>query len=88
MNLGTDQHKPKVLSKGSQRIICPTCGNDSDFLEIADGVLITSNYIQNSDGSFTLDGDDSQVLGEIKFFCGECNADLSRFHQHFMEMLF
>ena len=88
MNLGTDHNKPKFLAKSSKRIVCPICGNDHDFLEIADGVLITSRYMQNSDGSFTLDGDDSQVLGELKFFCGECNTDLSRFHQHFMEMLF
>jgi hypothetical protein len=27
-------------------------------------------------------------LGEIKFFCGECNQDLSEYHNHFLEMLF
>ncbi len=70
------------------RIVCPDCGNDSDFFEVADGVIITTQYIQNSDGSFSQAGDESQVLGEIKFFCGECNADLSQFYQRFLEMLF
>ncbi len=72
----------------NMRIVCPECGNDSDFFEIAENVIITSRYIQNDDCSFTQDGDESQVLGEIKLFCAECNADLSDFHQHFLAMLF
>lgn len=72
----------------SLRIVCPECGNDTDFFEVADGVVITTRYLQNADCSFTQDGDESQVLGEIKFFCGECNANLSQFHQRFLEMLF
>ena len=72
----------------SVRIICPECGNDTDFVEVADDVIITTRYIQNDDSSFTQEDDESQVLGEIKFFCGECNADLSRFHHRFLEMLF
>ncbi len=70
------------------RITCPDCGNDSEFFEVADGVIITTRYLQNNDCSFVQDGDESQVLGDIKLFCGECNADLSNFHQRFMEMLF
>lgn len=70
------------------RITCPECGNDTDFFEVADGVVITTRYLQNADCSFTQDGDESQVLGDIKFFCGECNTDLSHFHQRFLEMLF
>jgi len=70
------------------RITCPNCGNDSDFFEVADGVILTTRYIQNEDGSFTQDGDESQILGEIKLFCAECNTDLSASHQRFLEMLF
>ncbi len=70
------------------KIVCPECGNDSDFFEVADGVIITTRYLQNNDSSFVQDGDESQVLGEINFFCGECNADLSHYHQRFLEMLF
>jgi len=70
------------------RITCPECGNDADFFEVADGVMITTRYLQNQDGSFTQDGDESQVLGEVKFFCGECNTDVSQFHQRFLDMLF
>ena len=74
--------------KNCMRITCPKCGNDSDFFEVAEGVILTTRYIQNDDGSFTQDGDESQILGEIKFFCAECNADLSASHQRFLEMLF
>ena len=69
-------------------IVCPECGNDTDFIEVADDVIITTRYVQNNDSSFTQEDDESQVLGDIKFFCGECNADLSAFHQRFLEMLF
>ena len=77
------------MNKNStMRIVCPECGNDSDFFEVADSVVITTRYIQNDDCSFTQDGDESQVLGEIKFYCAECNADLSQFHKRFLAMLF
>lgn len=72
----------------SMRIVCPSCGNDREFLEVADGVILTTRYLQNNDNSFTQEGDESQILGEIRFYCGECNADLSRFHNRFLEMLF
>jgi predicted RNA-binding Zn-ribbon protein involved in translation (DUF1610 family) len=70
------------------KISCPVCGNDEDFLEVANGVILTSRYFQNEDGSFTLDGDESDILGEVKFFCGDCGADLTAYQQHFLDMLF
>ncbi len=70
------------------RIVCPNCGNDREFLEVADGVILTTRYIQNDDNSFTQEGDESQILGEIRFYCGECNTDLSESQQRFLEMLF
>jgi len=70
------------------KIQCPECGNDTDFIEVAEDVIITTRYIQNADCSFTQEEDESQVLGDIKFFCSECNADMTMFHQRFMEMLF
>lgn len=70
------------------KITCPVCGNDSEFLEVADEVVLTTRYVQNPDGSFSEEGDDSQILGEVSFLCGECHADLSPFHQRFLEMLF
>ncbi len=82
------KREKKLPGKSCIRIVCPECGNDVDFFEVAEGVVITTNYIQNRDGSFTQESDESQILGEIKFFCGECDADLSNFHQRFMEMLF
>jgi hypothetical protein len=78
---------PTTHAKTS-RISCPVCGNDDDFLEIADGVILTSRYLQNEDGSFTQDGDESEIMGEVKFFCGDCGADLTEYYQHFLDMLF
>lgn len=80
--------QPNDLPSPANRLICPNCGNDYDFYEIAEDVVITTHYIQNQDGSFTPEEDDSQVLGEIKFICGQCQGDLSTFHQRFTEMLF
>jgi len=74
--------------KNSLHITCPECGNKTEFLEVADGVVLTTRYIQNSDGSFSQEIDESQVLGEVKFYCGECGSDLGQFHQRFVEMLF
>ncbi|MEN8189395.1 MAG: hypothetical protein ABFS19_06070 [Thermodesulfobacteriota bacterium] len=72
----------------TSRIACPNCGNDSEFVEVADDVVLTTLYIQNQDGSFTPVEDNSQVLGEVKLLCGECEADLTAFHQRFSDMLF
>ena len=80
--------KKEAVHNKAAKISCPVCGNDEDFFEIADGVILTSRFLQNEDGSFSRDGEESQILGEIKFFCGECESDLTQFHQHFMDMLF
>lgn len=59
-----------------------------DFVEVAENVIITTLYTQNDDGSFTLEKDDSQVLGAVKLVCAQCETDLSQFHGRFAEMLF
>ena len=88
MELIRENERRQAPRKNVMRIKCPRCGNDSDFLEVADGVVLTTRYVQNEDGSFSQEGDESQILGEIKFYCSECNADLTEFHQRFLEMLF
>ncbi len=70
------------------RIVCPYCGNDEDFFEIAENVIITTHYIQNEDGSFTPLTDDTEMMGEVHFYCGRCHADLTQYHKRFLEMLF
>ena len=77
-----------VQNTGASRLVCPDCGNDQEFYEVADGVILTSRFLQNQDGSFSQDGDESQILGEIKLYCGDCSLDLTEFHKHFLEMLF
>jgi len=92
----TDTNKirrKKIKSKvtpfpSTQRINCPECSNNKEFLEVSDGVILTTRFIQNSDGSFSQELDDSQVLGQVKFYCGDCGADLTLFHKRFLEMLF
>lgn len=70
------------------RIACEQCGNSTEFVEIAENVQITTHYVQNSDGSFTVEDNATEMLGEVRFLCGQCGADLSRFHGHFQEMSF
>jgi predicted RNA-binding Zn-ribbon protein involved in translation (DUF1610 family) len=72
----------------SQHIACPDCGNNKEFLEVSEGVILTTRFLQNKDGSFSQELDDSQVMGEVKFYCGDCGADLTQFHKRFLEMLF
>ncbi len=75
--------RPKV-----NLISCPSCGNDEDFIEVAENVIITTHYIQNPDGSFIPEEDNSQILGPVRLICSECDEDLTAFHQRFTEMLF
>lgn len=72
----------------TNRLICPVCGNDEDFFELANDVLQTSYYKQNSDGSFTHESDASQINGDVMLFCGSCEEDLTYYHQRFREMIF
>ena len=67
---------------------CPYCGNETEFFEISDDVITTTHYIQNKDGSFTIENKNSQSLGDVKLFCGNCEEDLTSFHQRFSEMIF
>jgi hypothetical protein len=83
-----DSIYPAVSFHPGRRIACPSCGNDLHFYEIAEEVMLTTRYVQNGDGSFTPQSDDSRILGEVKLYCGECQADLSQFHTRFVEMLF
>ena len=70
------------------RIACPNCGNDREFVEVARNVVVTTRYVQNDDGSFTPDEGDSEVLGKVGLYCGQCDTDMSAFHNHLMELIF
>ena len=81
--------KPIVMNLlSSQRVVCPDCGNNKEFLEVSEGVILTTRFVQNKDGSFSQELDDSQVMGQVKFYCGDCGADLTQHHKRFLEMLF
>lgn len=77
-----------TVARPGGRIVCPECGNDLLFHEVAEEVTLTTRYIQNPDGSFTPQSDDSRIMGVVKLYCAECQHDLSRFHNRFVEMLF
>jgi hypothetical protein len=70
------------------RIVCPNCGNDRDFVEVANDVVVTTQYIQNDDGSFTPAESDSEILGKVGLYCSQCDSDVSFFHNHLLEMIF
>ncbi|MDW7774357.1 MAG: hypothetical protein SCH71_15835 [Desulfobulbaceae bacterium] len=70
------------------RIICPECGNDRYFIEVARDVIVTTRYLQNDDGSFTPEENDTEIVGKVGLYCGECNADLTMFYNHLQEMTF
>ena len=70
------------------KISCPYCGNDADFYEVAEGVTITTFYVQNEDGSFSAVSDESEIQGEVGLFCGGCHKELKEFHEHFLVLLF
>lgn len=70
------------------RIACPNCGNDHDFIEVARDVVVTTRYVQNDDGSFTPEESETEIRGKVSLYCGQCETDVSMFHQHLMEMIF
>ena len=80
--------QPNDLPAPYNRVVINKCGNDEDFYEIAENATLTTLYTQNKDGSFTALEDNSQVHGEIKLICAQCQKNLSMFHQRFSEMLF
>ena len=88
--MDTEPKKKVQLPSGRPfgRIVCPNCGNDRDFIEVSRNVVITTAYIQNDDGSFTPDEGESEVLGKVGLYCGQCDTDVSFFHNHLMEMIF
>jgi len=73
----------------ANRLMCPFCGNNTDFFQIAEDAIITTHFKQNADGSFTQEENESQILGQIKLFCGSCEEELpSEFFDRFTEMVF
>ncbi len=70
------------------RIICPKCGNGTNFIEVADHVILTTHFVQNRDGSFSSVDSETDVAGPVKLYCGKCSADITQFHEHLHEMKF
>lgn len=75
-------HKIKVKKPFSieykERIVCPYCNNSEDFYEVIENATFLISYIQNSDGTLEPIEEEIEFLGPVKFFCGNCNADLTQ----------
>jgi hypothetical protein len=69
-------------------LTCPFCDNVSEFFEVAEDALITTYYGQNEDGSFTATDQSSEILGNVRLFCGSCGENLDAFRDRFREMVF
>ncbi len=76
------------LGRPQGRIACPRCGNDQEFVEVAEDVRVTTGYRQNKDGSFTLQAEEAEVRGGLFLYCGICGHDMSKHHGHLQGMLF
>lgn len=72
----------------ANRLTCPYCEGDSEFFEIAEDALITTYFKQNKDGSFTANDQNTEVLGNVRLFCGNCGESLDDYHDRFKEMIF
>lgn len=68
--------KPFKLSY-TEKLVCPFCKNSEDFFEIIENATIIIYYLQNEEGNLETLEEEVEVLGPIKFFCGNCNADLT-----------
>lgn len=86
--------KKRVLRKKleeahfASRMKCPYCGNDLEFFEISEEAIVVTHYIQNPDGTFSIEDTSIQSVGGSRLFCGACEEDLSDLQQRFSEMIF
>jgi len=81
--------KVKVPSgRPAGSLVCPVCGNTEDFLELAQNVTVTTRYLQNVDGSFSPEENETEIHGEVRLLCGKCSADMTAYHNHFLDMIF
>lgn len=81
--------KVKVpVGRPAGHLICPVCGNSQEFVELARNVTVSTRYVQNRDGSFTPQENETEIHGTVHLLCGKCGNDMTDYHSHFMGMLF
>jgi len=61
----------------TERLVCPFCKNSEDFFEILENATLVIYYLQNEEGVLEPIEEEIEVLGPVRFFCGNCNADLT-----------
>ncbi|WP_022856092.1 hypothetical protein [Thermodesulfobacterium thermophilum] len=66
----------KILYR--EKIVCPNCQNSEDFYEVIENATIFVYYLQNEDGSLEALEEEIEVLGPVKFFCANCNTELTQ----------
>ncbi len=64
--------------KYKEKIKCPYCENSEEFYELIENATFIIHYFQNEDGTLDMLEEEVEILGPIRFFCGNCHADLTR----------
>ena len=60
-----------------EKIVCPYCNNSEEFYEVIENATFLIYYVQNPDGTLEPIEEETEILGPVKFFCGNCHADLT-----------
>ncbi len=76
------------VARPAGHLYCPACGNSQEFVEQALDVIVTTRYHQNLDGSFIPEENNTEILGEVFLLCGKCGSNMTKYHGHFLEMVF
>lgn len=63
--------------KYREKIVCPYCKNSEEFYELIENATFIIHYFQNENGTLETLEEEVEILGPIRFFCGNCHADLS-----------
>lgn len=83
----TRVHKIKIKKPFSieykEKIICPYCNNKEEFYEVVENATFFISYIQNPDGTLEPIEEEVEIMGPVKFFCGICNADLTKLRKKY-----
>lgn len=64
-----------------EKIVCPYCKNSEEFYETIENATFVIHYFQNEDGSMEVLEEEVEILGPVRFFCGNCHTDLTNLRE-------
>ena len=82
-NTGRPERRHRIVARQPvpvmvrEKLVCPYCGNDEEFFEVAENAYVVVHFLQNEDGTFVPMEENMEITGVVKFYCGRCQADLS-----------